>query len=122
MVFAAIFALVTGIAIIGQWVITIKRKEVKDLDAGTEFGRGSKEMAFHYVAEFGTAIMLIISAINLFIKSHWGPYLFLISEGMLIYTVINSAGYFAQKGQDSMLVMFGVIFACSVISIFLLFN
>lgn len=121
MVFAAIFALLTGIAIIGQWIIAIKRKEVKGLDEGAELGRGSKEMAFHYVAEFGTAIMLIISAAGLFGKTLWGPYLFLISAGMLIYTAVNSAGYFAQKGQNSMLIMFGVILVCSLTSILLIF-
>jgi hypothetical protein len=38
----------------------------------------------------------------------------LIASGALLYTVINSAGYFAERGAWAMVAMFGVLLVVAV--------
>jgi len=76
-------------------------------------------MMFHWVAEFGTTFMLLSGGIGLLMNGVWAPTVFYLSVGMLIYTVINSPGYFVQQGQWSMVVMFSIILVLAMISIIL---
>ena len=119
MLFSAIFSIAVGVLMIVQWIITIARGNVQSLESGSTAGRGRTEMMFHWVAEFGTALMLLSGGIGLLVNSTWAPILFYIAAGMLIYTVINSPGYFAQQGQWPMVVMFSAILILAIISIIL---
>jgi hypothetical protein len=118
MVFSGIFSLAVGVLMIGQWTVTLLRKQVAGPDAGIS-GRGKLEMAFHYVAEFTTALLMIVAGIGLLTGTEWGRVLFFVSIGMLIYTVINSPGYFAQKGQWPAVLMFALLLVLAVFSLIL---
>jgi hypothetical protein len=85
--------------------------------SGSEIDRGRTEMFFHYVAEFITAIALIASGAGLIVDAAWGPLAYLIASGMLIYTLINSAGYFAQRRQLSMVMLFVVLIILSIVGL-----
>jgi hypothetical protein len=117
MVFAAIFAIFVGIAMVGQWMITMLKKEIPGKEAGTIVGRGPIEMRFHWVAEFLTATALITSGVGLILDWSFAHKLYLLSTGMLIYTVINSSGYFAQKREWPMIGIFTLLFILSVVSL-----
>ena len=112
MTFSAFFAIIVGVGMIGQWLISYASKKIPELD--TEPIR----IWFHIAGELATAMMLIVSGIGLFASAPWAPMLFLISMGMLFYTAIVSPGYFAQKGQWGWVLIFGVIIILEVISIF----
>ena len=116
MIFVGIFALLVGILMIGQWTVTILKKQVAGPEAGMA-GRGKVEMAYHWAAEFLTAVLLIIAGMGLLSDAGWGRMTFFIADGMLIYTVINSAGYFAQQGQKPMVIMFAVLLVLAVVSL-----
>jgi hypothetical protein len=64
------------------------------------------KISYHLLAEFITSILLIIGGFGLFTKKAWGFHLNLIALGMLLYTVIVSAGYFANFGDIAMVGMF----------------
>lgn len=66
------------------------------------------------------AIALILGGVALLAQSLVGIPLTLLALGMLLYTVINSPGYFAQEGQWSLVVMFGILTILSLASIILL--
>ncbi|UCE98016.1 MAG: hypothetical protein JSV74_01425 [Dehalococcoidia bacterium] len=117
MIFASVYAITVGVAIISQWTISLVKKQVPGPTAGTVIGRGSTEMRFHYVAEILTAIVLITAGIGLLIDNSWGLATYLIGIGMLIYTVINSPGYFAQQRQWSIVGLFIVLLILAIISL-----
>ena len=119
MLFSAIFSIAVGVLMIIQWIITIARGNVQSLEAGSTAGRGRTEMMFHWVAEFGTSLMLLLAGIGLLVNSTWALIVFYIATGMLIYTVINSPGYFAQQKQWPMVSMFSVILILAIVSIVL---
>jgi len=117
MLFAAIFSIVVGAGIIGQWTISILYNKVPGPEAGSEIGRGQIEMFFHYTAEFITAIALMASGAGLIVDADWGPPAYLIASGMLVYTLINSSGYFAQRRQLSMVLIFAILFVLSIVGL-----
>jgi len=113
MKFAAVFSIIVGVGMIGQWSVSFVTKQIPEMK--TEPIR----IWFHIVAEMVTAICLIISGIGLFFSSNWGKDIFLISIGMLFYTSIVSPGYFAQKGQWFWLGMFAAIIIIGILNVFL---
>jgi hypothetical protein len=117
MTYPAIFAIVIGILMIGQWTLSIVRRDVPGPDAGYAAGRGSIEMRFHWAAEFGTAVALEASGLGLLAAHAWAPPAYLVATGMLIYTVVNSPGYFAQQGQWAPVAMFGLILVLALVSL-----
>ena len=113
--FPAIFAITVGIGMIGQWVFTLTRKQVAGPEAGATLGRGQIEMRFHWAAEFITALALISAGLGLLLVYPWAQKIYLVSIGMLIYTIINSSGYFAQKGEWWMVGVFGFLLFLALI-------
>ena len=114
MIFASIFALVVGAGMIGQWVFFLATGQVPELK--TEPLR----IRFHLVAEFATAIALLVGGIALLTNQTWGRWFYLLAMGMLLYTVIVSPGYFAEKGQWAFVGMFAVVLILALVSIVLI--
>jgi hypothetical protein len=97
---AAIYSIFIGIAMIGMWLFLISTNQVPEIN--TEPIR----ITYHLIGEFLTALLLFISGIGLITDRGWGFHVYLISMGMLIYTVIVSAGYYGQLGDMIMVGMF----------------
>jgi hypothetical protein len=112
---AAIYSIIIGIAMIGMWLFLITSNQVPEIN--TEPIR----ISYHLIGEFLTAILLLIGGFGLFTKRGWGFHVFLISMGMLLYTVIVSAGYYGQKNDMIMVGMFTVFQILTVLSIGLSF-
>jgi len=113
MTFSAVFSLLVGTGMIGQWTLSYLTRQIPELT--TEPIR----IWFHIAGEMATAISLIVSGVGLLLHSPWAPNLLLVSTGMLIYTAVVSPGYFAQRGQWIWVVIFSVIITLSIVSIFL---
>jgi hypothetical protein len=113
MTFAAIYALVVGVAMIGQWTVSIVRKQVPELE--TERAR----ITFHLAGEFITALALLASGSGLLLDACWGLEAYLVAVGMLFYTIIVSPGYFAQKRQWPMVGLFAVLIVLAIVSLVL---
>ena len=112
MKFSAIFAGCVGTLMLLQWAFFLLTGNVPELQTAPW------SIAFHLAAEFLTAIMLIISGMML-IKSHrFAKQLFLLADGMVIYAMVNSAGYFAQSGDWIFVVMFGVLLTLAGVSVY----
>lgn len=103
-----IYGIFVGLMMLAQWVFFLATGQVPELQ--TEPWR----IAFHLVAEFITAIGLIVSGGMLMKRVAWGARSYLFFSGMLAYTVIASPGYFAQQGQWPLVVMFVVLLALSL--------
>ena len=119
MLFASIFTIIVGVAMIAQWSINIIGNRIPRLEDDPVSGRGLFDMIFHWAAEFITAFVLIAAGIGLIIESSWGNSAFLIGIGMLIYTAINSPGFFAQQRKWPTVGMFAVILILAFVSLIL---
>ena len=111
MKFSAIYALCVGVLMLVQWAFFLLTGNVPELETAPW------SIAFHLAAEFLTAIMLIISGVMLLKQHPLGKQIFLLAVGMVIYAMVNSAGYFAQSGDWVFVVMFGVLLALAGVSI-----
>jgi hypothetical protein len=106
-----IFGILVGILMIAQWTLSLATKQVPEIH--TEPIR----IRLHLTAEFVTAAVLIVSGIGLLTGGAYGRPLYLVAAGMLIYTVIQSPGYFAEKRQWPLVGMFVVLFILAVASL-----
>ncbi len=113
MIFSAVFALIVGAGMIGQWFFFLAIGQVPELK--TEPLR----IRFHLAAEFATAIALWVGGLALLTGLTWGPWFYLLAMGMLFYTVIVSPGYFAEKGQWAFVGMFAVVLVLALVSVVL---
>ena len=111
MVFPAAFAIITGLGMIAMWATSYVTKQIPELESEPI------RIKFHLAAEFATALLLIVAGIGLFTNLKWAVSVYPVALGMLLYTVIVSPGYFAQKGQWGYVVMFGLIFILALISL-----
>ena len=116
MVFASVFSFAVGSLMLVQWTVTLARKRVPAQDEGVS-GRGRREMAFHWAAESLTAIALILSGTALLRDWSWGRSVSLVALGMLIYTVINSSGWFAERREWAMVGVFAILLIGAGISL-----
>lgn len=72
-------------------------------------------ITMHLLAEFVTAGTLIIAGWGLLKSKAWGVDLYLLATGALIYTLIQSPGYFVQNGEMGFVVMFAVLIILALI-------
>jgi hypothetical protein len=120
MTFAAVYAMIIGVAMIAQWTLTIVRGQVPTPQEDPVAGRGFWDMIFHWAAEFLTAIVLVVSGLALLMSWSWALPLYLVAMGMLLYSLINSPGYFAQLRQWPMVAFFGVMLILALVSLTLI--
>ncbi len=109
-IFASIYAIVVGLAMLGLWLMLYLKKQIPELQ--TEPYR----IGFHLAGEALTALLLVIGGVSLLLGIPWGVWIYLIALGMLFYTAIVSPGYYAQKGEWTMVIMFAVILLLGLVS------
>jgi peptidoglycan/LPS O-acetylase OafA/YrhL len=104
--------LAVGALMVLQWLVFLATGNVPELH--TE----PLAIGFHLAAEAATAVLLMIAGVRLLQArgSRWGP----VAVGMLIYTVINSAGYFAEQGAWGVVAVFGALLVVAIVAAVLL--
>ncbi|MBN1140039.1 MAG: hypothetical protein JXM73_25950 [Anaerolineae bacterium] len=111
MIFASFYAILVGIGMIGQWGFSLATRRVPEI--ATEPFR----ISFHLAGEFLTAATLIAAGLGLLTGASWGRPAFLVALGMLLYTIVVSPGYFAQRREWPMVGMFAVLFVLALLSL-----
>jgi uncharacterized membrane protein (DUF2068 family) len=106
---AGIFSIVVGISMILMWLVFYFTGSIPEL--ATEPAR----ITMHLAAEFATAIVLIIAGWGLLKAKRWGAQIYLLATGALLYTMIQSPGYFLQTGEPGFVVMFAVLIILAVL-------
>ncbi len=115
MVFPAVVALAVGLLMVGQWAFFLLNGQVPELE--TE----PRAIRFHLAAEFVTTGALVAAGLGLLLGTGWGRSLYLVATGMLLYTLVNSPGYFAQRGQWALVGMFAVLLVLALAGLALVF-
>lgn len=108
---AGSYAIFMGIAMVSMWTVLIGTGEVPEID--TEPVR----ISFHLAGEFLTAVALMVGGTGLILGWRWGFNLYLVSMGMLSYTIVVSPGYYGQEGEYAFVAMFAVFMAITVVLI-----
>ena len=109
--FPALYVIIVGLLIFGQWAFFLIVRQVPELK--TERVR----VLFHIADEWLTAAMLIASGIGLIMQQPWAAAGYPVAVGMLLYTIIVSSGYFAQKRVWPIVSMFAVLLVLTVIGL-----
>ena len=107
MKFVKISSAIIGFLIIGQWVFFLITGNVPELETTPV------SIGFHITIELLTALLLIFGGL-ICKKRIQRQVILLYSQGMLGYTVFNSAGYFAQNGDWLFVGMFAVLLGISI--------
>lgn len=103
---------VMGLALVGLWVMLLARHAVPELTAGLP------SIRFHIAAELLTAAALLASAVWLAAAdSPAARLLATASLGAVAYSTVNSPGYYADRGNRAIVVMFGVLTVLAVTAI-----
>jgi hypothetical protein len=101
-----IYSLVLGIAIIGMWLVIL---------SGTTLPEGRTELSFHLASEFLMAAFCIVSGILVLRRKHPGRLFNMAALGMMIYSVLNAAGYYGERGEKAAMIMFIVVAFLSLV-------
>ena len=103
------FEFVTGLAIAGLWGVLLATGQVAELTDGR------RDILFHLGAEFTTALLLAAAGIAILRTGSQRSAVFAaLAAGSLLYTTINSAGYYAELGQWPVVAMFAVLGVATV--------
>jgi hypothetical protein len=108
LIISGIFSIVIGISIIGLWTMLYLTNQIPELK--TE----RVAIGFHITAEITMGVLSLLSGFFLLIGLSWAPSFFMLAMGLIVYAVINSAGYYVQKKQWAFVIMFGIILIISV--------
>ncbi len=100
------YSLVIGICIIAMWLLILR---------GSSLPEGRMELSFHLSSEFLMATFCIVSGILVLRRRYPGRLLNMAALGMLIYSVLNAAGYYGEREETPMMIMLIVITVTSLV-------
>lgn len=108
---ARVISVSIGSLIMIQWVFFIITRNVP------EFQTAPISISFHIFIEVVTALVLISIYFILKEPCGWKVNFAVFGQGMLAYTAVNSAGYFAQSGQWIFIIMFLIILTLAITNV-----
>lgn len=111
MKFAAWYAILVGLLMVGQWIFSLTSGQVPELQSEPW------RIAFHLLAEGATALSLILGGTALLRRTTWAQPVYLVATGMLLYSLIVSPGYFAQLGEWPLVGMFAALLVLALVSL-----
>jgi len=99
----AVFMIIMGIGVAGIWTkdIITRTPEI-DWTRGVLKARekaGGSLLLPHWLAEYGTAVILLVGAAGLLSGSGWGLLVGLVGLGALLYTSTNSLGWVLARRE-----------------------
>lgn len=100
-----IYSILLGFAVLAMWGFLIIQGDIEE---------GLIEMGFHLYAEFIMAVILIVSGFMMLGKRPLSVETNMTGHAIVVYSVLNAAGYYGQRGEWSMVVFFIVLFLLSV--------
>lgn len=108
----AIYSILIGIFMVGFWLFAMYSGMVPEEEK--PWG-----LTFHLFSEFTTATMLILSGLASLLSIEWAKSVSLLALGMLMYIVIYSPGYYLQKKNKGMAVMFIALILFTTLAVLL---
>jgi lipopolysaccharide export LptBFGC system permease protein LptF len=104
------YSIIIGFAVILMWTMILLKKEIPE---------GKTELLYHLSSEFLMAVLCLISGILWLSNRRIGKSLNILGLGMVIYSVLNAAGYYGERDNIPMMVMFSILFILTIIAVIL---
>ncbi len=96
------YSVAVGVSLLAYWPLMIAAKQVP------EIREGKREIWFHVAAEVATGLTLIGGAVATLVNhgASRSRVLSALGLGMVVYTLIQSPGYYVVRGNRAMVAMF----------------
>jgi hypothetical protein len=104
------YSIFVGLAVILMWTVILLRQEIPE---------GKIEMFYHLFSEFLMAILCVVSGILFLFNYKIAKLLNILGLGMVIYSVLNAAGYYSERENVPMILMFTILFLLTTFAVFL---
>lgn len=105
------FEIIAGLAIAGLWTMLLVTRQVP------EIAEGRRDIWFHLGAELLTAVLLIVAGVALLtVGAHTASLVAALALGALLYTTVNSSGYYADLAKWDMVAMFALLTVATVMT------
>ncbi len=104
----SIYSIIVGVAMIAVWSV------LWGVGAIPEMATKPLEIAMHLTAEFTTAALLVVSGFGLLAGARWANRVNVFASGMLVYSLIQSPGYYLQRNATILVLAFAVCFLITV--------
>lgn len=105
----AYYSIFIGISVIAMWTMILLTETPPE---------GKTELSFHLLSEFLMALLCLVSGILLLRKKTLSKLLNILGLGMVIYSVLNAAGYYGEKNEIALMIMFIILLILTTIAIF----
>ena len=114
--FVVVFELVVGLGILGLWTTLLLRGKVPEIPAG------DPAILFHIAAEYVLGVALVLGGLLLLLVGDetWVKVLAAAAAGGVIYSTINSPGYYAREGNWPVVAAFAGLTVLGVAAVFVL--
>jgi len=106
----AYYSIFIGISVIAMWIMILLTETPPE---------GKTELSFHLFSEFLMALLCLVSGSLLLREKPISSWLNILGLGMVIYSVLNAAGYYGEKNEIPMMIMFIVLFILTTVALFL---
>lgn len=103
-----LYSIAVGIAVLLMWAIMLSFRQLPE---------GKIELTFHLASEFLMAAMCLLGGLLLLNKKPAAKTINTLGLGLLLYSVLNASGYYAERNEFSMVVMFSVLTVMTAIAI-----
>jgi hypothetical protein len=107
----AVYSLFLGTAILGLWTLILITGEIPE---------GQVEFTFHLFSEFLMAAGCLAAGTMLYKKKRSGTLVAIAAHAMVIYSVLNASGYYAERGEVAFPVLFLILMTLSSVILFVL--
>ncbi|HOO55882.1 MAG TPA: hypothetical protein PLN69_03600 [bacterium] len=112
---ASVYSILVGISMFATWIMFFAMGDVPGLDSEPV------RTWFHIVAENMVGIALLAGGAGMWKEKRWGFMLYLVGMGMLLYAIVNSPGFYIERGDTYMIYVFSGSFIVAVIMAVLTF-
>jgi hypothetical protein len=105
----SVYSITMGVAIIAFWSVLWAIGAIPDLM------NKPWEIAMHLAAEFTTAGLLLVSGLGLWFQARWALRVNVFASGMLVYSLIQTPGYYLERNAMIFVLMLAVSFLITVL-------
>ena len=105
----SVYSITMGVLIIVFWSVVWANGSVPDMLTKPW------EIAMHLSAEFTTAGLLLVSGFGLLFGARWALRVNVFASGMLVYSLIQTPGYYLQRNAMIFVLMLAVSFLITVL-------
>jgi len=104
--------MILGLGVIIWWLYLLVNGQMPELETTPVYA------LLHVTAEITMGVCMLVGGIGILSGASWARKTTFVAVGMMLYAVVNAAGYYAQTKETPMVVMFGTLFVLGTLYVF----